>query len=192
MKCLVLGAGGIGSFLVDEICKCIEHEQIDPNIEFYLADNDLVEPAQIAYQKFTYREVGVNKAQALADRYKMFGIKPIRDRIKTAKQLKGYDFIILCVDNNPTRELVIKHCFEKGVDFIDLRASGRIISAFPKLGRREENLNFVDSEDTACYSCQDKGSGRIDKGNKIIALIGVQMFLNCLRGMNNKIISLAI
>ncbi len=122
----------------------------------------------------------------------MFRIKPVKERIKTAKQLKAYDFIIVCADNNPTRELVINHCFEKDVDFIDLRASGRIISAFPKLGKREENLNFVDSEDTACYSCQDKRTGRIDEGNKIIALIGVQMFLNRLRGMNNKIISLAI
>lgn len=192
MKCLIIGAGGIGSFLVDEICKCIEHGQIDPNAGFCLADNDLVEPAQIAYQNFTYREVGVNKAQALADRYKMFGIKPIKDRIKTTRQLKGYDFIILCADNNPTRELVITHCFEKDADFIDLRASGRIISAFPKLGKKEDNLNFVDSEDTTCYSCQDKSTGRVDKGNKIIALIGVQMFLNRLRGLNNKIISLAI
>ncbi len=192
MKCLIIGAGGIGSSLIDELCKCIEHEQIDPNAEVHLADNDLVEPAQIAYQNFTYREVGVNKAQALANRYKMFGIKPITDRIKTTKQLKGYEFIILCADNNPTRELVITHCFEKNVDFIDLRASGRIISAFPKLGRKEENLNFVDVDDTTCYSCQDKSTGKIDKGNKIIALIGVQMFLNRLRGLNNKIISLAI
>jgi len=192
MKCLVIGVGGIGSWLIDEICKCIEHEQIDPNTEFHLADNDLVEPAQIAYQNFTFREVGANKAQALSDRHKMFGIKPIKDRIKTAKQLKGYDSIIICADNNPTRELVIKYCFDKNVDFIDLRASGRIISAFPKLAKMEENLNFVDSEDTTCYSCQDKSTGRIDEGNKIIALIGVQMFLNRLRGMNNKIISLAI
>ncbi len=190
MKCLIIGAGGIGSYLVEEICKCIEQEQIDPNTNIYLADDDTVEPGQVGIQNFTFKDVGLNKAQALARRLVI--ITAIEDRIKTAKQLKGYDFIILCTDNDTTRELVITHCFEKNVDFIDLRASGRIISAFPKLGKKEENLNFIDIHDTTCYSCQDKSTGRIDKGNKIIALVGVQMFLNRLRGLNNKIISLAI
>ena len=78
---------------------------------------------------------------------------------------------------------------------LDLRASGRVISAFPKLASVEDNLKFVDSEDTANYSCQDRNTlnqGRIDKGNKIIALIGVQMVLNHIRGMRNKVMSISI
>jgi len=101
----------------------------------------------------------------------------------------------LCVDNDSTREIVIKYCFSKNVDFLDLRSSGRIISAFPKLEKANDNLKFVDGNDATCYSCQDRNNllmGRIDKGNKIIALIGVQMVLNHLRGMNNKVINLAV
>jgi molybdopterin/thiamine biosynthesis adenylyltransferase len=198
MKCLKLltvGAGGIGGYLIEELCKTIEQEQIDPNTELFVADNDLVEIEQIRYQNFTFEDAGLNKAQALARRFKQFGVTPIKDRIKSGKQLKGYDLIVLCVDNDPTREMVIKYCFSKNIDFLDLRSSGRIISAFPKLENANDNLKFVDGNDATCYSCQDRDTlllGRIDKGNKIIALIGVQMILNHLRGMNNKVINMAI
>ena len=195
MKIFVLGAGGIGSHLIEEICKSIEQEQIDPNTEFFIADNDLVEIEQIRYQNFTFEDPGLNKAQALAERFKHIGVTPIKDRIKSDKQLKGYDLIVLCVDNDRTREMVIKHCFSKNIAFLDLRSSGRTISAFPKLEKASDNLRFVDGNDTVCYSCQDHDTllqGRIDKGNKIIALIGVQMVMNHLRGMHNKIINLSI
>ncbi|NJD75749.1 MAG: hypothetical protein FIB08_01450 [Candidatus Methanoperedens sp.] len=195
MKCLILGAGGIGSFLVAEVCRLIEIEQIDPNTELFVADNDMVEMAQVKYQNFTFEDAGLNKAQALAKRFKLVSITAIKDRIKSEKQLKGYDLIVLCVDNDPTRELVIKYCFSKNVDFLDLRSSGRIVSAFPKLEKASDNLKFIDSDDAVCYSCQDRNNllvGRIDEGNKIVALIGVQMLLNKLRGLNNKVINLAI
>jgi molybdopterin/thiamine biosynthesis adenylyltransferase len=195
MKILVLGAGGIGSWLIEEVCRSIEQEQIDPNTELFVADNDMVEIEQVRYQNFTFEDAGLNKAQALARRFKHVGVTQIKDRIKSGKQLKGYDLIVLCVDNDPTRELVIKYCFSKNIEFLDLRSSGRIISAFPKLEKASDNLKFVDGNDATCYSCQDHNTlllGRIDKGNKIIALIGVQMVLNHLRGMNNKVINLAI
>lgn len=193
MKVLQIGCGGIGSFFIEELCKCIEQEQINPNVEITIADNDIVELEQMKYQNFTYAEAGLNKAQALAKRFKMFGIVALKKRI-TKVDLKPYDFIVLCVDNEPTREMVINYCFDKKKEFLDLRARGRGISAFPKLAKREDNLKWV-SQDNVCYSCQDKErvqQGLIDKGNKVIALIGVQMVLNYLRGMNNKIVNLVI
>ncbi|MGB8216274.1 MAG: ThiF family adenylyltransferase [Candidatus Methanoperedens sp.] len=195
MRILVIGCGGIGSFLIPEICRLIEIEQIDQNMELVIADNDLVELKQVKYQNFTFVEAGLNKAQALAKRFKLVSITAIKDRIKSDKQLKGYDLIVLCVDNDPTRELVIKYCFYKKVDFLDLRSSGRTVSAFPKLEKASDNLKFVDSKDMACYSCQDHNNlllGRVDEGNRIIASIGAQMLLNKLRGLNNRVINMAI
>ncbi|WAM22754.1 MAG: ThiF family adenylyltransferase (plasmid) [Candidatus Methanoperedens sp.] len=195
MKVLIIGCGGIGSILIAEVCRLIEIEQIDPNTELVIADNDLVEIEQVRYQNFTFEDAGLNKAQALAKRFKHVAITPVKDRIKSEKQLRGHDFIILCVDNDPTRELVIKYCFSKKVDFLDIRSSGRTISAFPKLEKASDNLKFVDASDAVCYSCQDRNNlfmGRIDEGNRIVALIGVQMLLNSLRGLNNKVINLAI
>ncbi len=195
MKVLVLGVGGIGSWLIEELCKSIDMEQLDPNIEISIADNDSVEIDQIKYQNFTFDEAGINKAQALAKRFKTFGITVISKRIKTVSQLKGYDFIILCVDNDITRALVINYAFSKNINFLDLRADGRRISAFPKMPEKEYNLKLVDAGDATCYSCQDPASlrlGRIDKGNRIVAIIGVQMLLNHLRGLRNNIINLSI
>ncbi len=195
MRVLILGAGGIGSWLIEEMCECIEQEQIDPNIEVFVADNDIVEMEQIKYQNFDYREVGLNKAEALTKRFNQFGVTAIKNRIKTPKQLKGFDFILLCVDNDATRQMVIEHCFSKDVNFIDLRATGRRISAFPRLENKDSNLKFVDREDNVCYSCQERDGlkrGNIDKGNKIVALIGVQMFLNSIRGLGNKVVNLTI
>lgn len=195
MKLLIIGAGGIGSFLIEELCKSIDQEQIDPNIEISIADNDSVEVGQIRYQNFVCDEAGLNKAQALARRFKSFGITAISKRIKTASQLTGYDFVMLCVDNDITRELVINYAFSMDINFLDLRADGRRISAFPRMPAKEHNLKLVDADDAASYSCQDPASlrlGRIDKGNRIVAIIGMQMLLNHLRGLNNKIINLSI
>jgi len=46
-------------------------------------------------------------------------------------------------------------------------------------------MKYVDETDMGEYSCQEKEDirlGKIQKGNKIIAMIGIQMLLNNLRG----------
>lgn len=185
MKTLIIGAGGVGSWVTDEISRCVEQEQISFANEFTLADADLVEVGQVKYQNFKVKQAGMNKAQALAEAYPDF--QAVKGRITEDKQLEGYDLIILCVDNYPTRKMVIEYCHRTGKNFLDLRATGKRIFAMPKT-TLQENLKFLDN-DTASYSCQDKADlekGRIQLGNKIVALWGVQMLLNILRGHNNK------
>lgn len=188
MKILILGAGGIGSFFVEELCNCIEQEQISPHTDIFVADDDIVELNQLKYQNFELDDIGKNKAQALTKRYKFYGVQPIPKRITRVMDLKPYDFIVSCVDNEKARMMVINHCFIHHKEFLDLRSQGRRVSAFPKLSRREDNLAFIDQADIGSYSCQDKETlkkGLIDKGNKIVALIGVQMLLNYTRNKNN-------
>jgi molybdopterin/thiamine biosynthesis adenylyltransferase len=194
MKLLQIGCGGIGSFFVEELCNCVADEQFS-NIEITIADNDMVEMKQIRYQNFKVNEVGKNKAQALAKRFEDYGITSIQKRILIEKQLKGYDFIMLCVDNEKTRDLVIRYCHKNNKEFIDLSCRGRGFTAIPKLPKLEDNLKLINVEDTTEYSCQDTetlNKGWIDKGNKIVFVCGIQMLLNYTRGMNNKIISASI
>jgi len=97
--------------------------------------------------------------------------------------------IILCVDNEPTRELVVKYCWKHNKEFIDLRATGSSVFAMPKGISLEYDLKFIDSSDKKEYSCQDKADldkGRIQLGNRMIAVRGAQMFLNHIRGQTNK------
>lgn len=191
MKILQIGCGGIGSFLIPEIMECIEQEQIDADTIIDIADSDIAEIEQIKYQNFKINEIGMNKALALGKR---FEVKAIAERVEKESQLKGYDIIILCVDNERTRELVISYCHKNNKEFLDLRATGRKIFVMPKT-TLENNIKFVDSKDLNEYGCQDKTDlekGLIQKGNKIVALIGVQMLLNLLRGHSNRTISVTI
>ncbi|MFC1588447.1 ThiF family adenylyltransferase [Planctomycetota bacterium] len=195
MRILQIGCGGIGSYLIQEISECIEQGQINPYTKITIADNDIAEIDQLKYQNFNIDEVGQTKAKTLAIRYADSGIQAINNRITKEEQLKNYDVIILCVDNERTREKVIQYCHKYGKEFIDLRATGRRLFAMPKEATLEMNMKYVDSQDMNEYSCQDQADldkEFIQKGNKIVAMIGVQMLLNLLRGHNNKIISMVV
>jgi len=191
-KVLIIGCGGIGSWFIQEIKDCFEQEQITSHYQFDIADNDIVELEQIRYQNFNITEIGKSKSKALVERT---GFDYLDIRINKEKYLEEYDLFVLCVDNEKTREMVIKYCHKHNKEFLDLRATGRRIFAMPKLKSEKENLKFVDINDKKEYSCQEKRDidmGRIQKGNKIVAQIGVQMFLNLIRGYGNRIISLVV
>jgi len=198
MKMLIIGCGGIGSFLIEEMAKKIEQEQIEYNELIHIADDDIVELKQLKYQNFKDDEIGEKKADVLAKRCKALDIKifkPISERIEKNSQLKDYDYFILCVDNERTRELVINYAHRHNKDFIDLRANGRRIFVMPKEKNISDNLKFVDNKDLTEYSCQDKAdleNNRIQLGNKIVALMGVQALMNFQRGHDNRTINMVI
>lgn len=188
MKTLIIGCGGIGSNLIYELADLYKHYQLEVNIEIDIADADMVEMKQFRYQRFTKEELGDCKSSRLAQRFDIF--EAIPERITKDKQLKGYDMIILCVDNEPTRDMVVRYCWKNNVEFIDLRASGSRIFAMPKAITLEDNLKFIDSKDKTEYSCQDKADldkGWIQLGNRLIAVRGAQMFLNHIRGHTNRL-----
>lgn len=180
IKMLICGLGGVGSMFSKGIYELIEKGQLD--VDVTIIDNDIVEMNQIKYQNFTVEDIGKSKAEVLGKRY---DFKFIIDRVLDDKYLKGYDLIVLCVDNNKCRKIV----FDSGFEFIDLRATGRTMFAmspgYPK---------FID-KDVNEYSCQKKADldkGWIQMGSQIIALIGCQMILNFSRGLNNRAISLFV
>ena len=156
-KILIVGVGGIGSALISEIVECVKQEQISPEIEFDIADNDIVEIKNIKYQNFTADDVGENKATCLANRYKNeCWIEPINKRIETEKQLEGYDLIICCADNFVVRKLIFEYCHKNNVEFIDGRAEGRMIMVFPKMKGLllERSLETLDMKNNENLSCQ--------------------------------------
>ena len=192
MKVLIIGCGGVGSWLIQEVGEAVKQEQIKPTIRFDIADNDIVELKQIAYQNFMLKDIGKNKAVALAERYKEDAfIRPIKERILKREQLDGYDLVICCADNTLVRELLFKYCNENNKDYIDLRAEGRYIMAFQKSNLKTDlaTLDLTDRVNGSCQKDEDIEKGWVQKGNKIVAMIGIQMLLNYLRGeKNNKIL----
>tara|TARA_R100001369_G_C3291435_1_gene163970 strand:+ start:345 stop:902 length:558 start_codon:yes stop_codon:yes gene_type:complete len=112
-KILIIGVGGIGSFLVSTLDKVGLY-----NIT--VADPDIVEAKNLTYQNFSKGHVGQNKASVMMDSYSSvssFSKYPIL----TEKQMQGYELVICCVDNLSVRRTL----YNTSIKWLDLRAQGR-------------------------------------------------------------------
>ncbi len=196
MKTLIVGCGGIGSWLINEIAEAITQGQIDFHSCFDIVDNDIIECKNVKFQNFKDKDIGKNKALQLSKRYGENAlISPIQERIISEEQLKGYDLIICCADNTTTRYMIFEYCHKNNIQFIDLRARGRYIMALQKSADLRADLDTLDLEDTISGSCQTKEDleqGILQMGNKIVAVIGCQMLLNFIRGIQNSKILMRI
>ena len=113
-KILVIGAGGIGSFLIPLLDKVGLY-----NIT--VADPDTVETKNLPYQNFNADNVAQNKALVMKDNYNKSVLRAIKYPILTEKQMKGYDLVICCVDNLGLRRTM----YNTKIKWLDLRAQGR-------------------------------------------------------------------
>ena len=111
-KVLIIGAGGIGSFLVPLLDKTGLYS-------ISVSDPDTVETKNLTYQNFNEDDVGMLKVMALQNRHL---ISPNKFPILTEEQLAGYDLVVCCVDNLTARRLLYR---SQGFAWIDLRAQGR-------------------------------------------------------------------
>jgi PRTRC genetic system ThiF family protein len=115
----IVGCGGTGSFLVPHLCRVANFiNKTGRQIDLTLIDFDRVEEKNLYRQNFCLAELGYNKAQALAMRYKtMFPKLTIAARSDSvdAIELTTYkpSLIVGCVDNARARasieELMIQH-----------------------------------------------------------------------------------
>lgn len=112
-RILIIGTGGIGSFLVQFLDKVKMYD-------IMVADPDSVENKNLTYQNFSKGHVGQNKASVMMDSYvsvRSFSKYPVL----TEKQMTGYDLVICCVDNLSTRRTL----YNTSLKWLDLRAQGR-------------------------------------------------------------------
>ena len=112
-KILVIGAGGIGSFLIPLLDKVGLY-----NIS--VADPDKVETKNLPYQNFTEEDVNLYKVSSMNARHNSVS-KASQFPILTEKQMKGYDLVICCVDNLGLRRTM----YNTKIKWLDLRAQGR-------------------------------------------------------------------
>ena len=112
-KILIIGAGGIGSFLLSTLDKVKLYD-------ITVADPDIVETKNLPYQNFSKGHVGQNKASVMMDSYESV-VHYSKYPILTEKQLKGYDLVICCVDNLGLRRTL----YNTSIKWLDLRAQGR-------------------------------------------------------------------
>ena len=111
-KILIIGTGGIGSFLIQFLDKVGLYDMT-------VADPDIVEKKNIPYQNFSEEEIGKKKVAAI-NRYDSV-VKTSNFPILSEQQMKGYDLVICCVDNLGIR----KTMYNTSLKWLDLRAQGR-------------------------------------------------------------------
>jgi len=112
-KVLVIGAGGIGSFLIPLLDKVGLYD-------ITVADPDKVETKNLPYQNFREGDVNLYKVGSMKARFN--SVKLIsKYPILTEKQMQGYDLVISCVDNLSLRRTL----YRSDIKWLDLRAQGR-------------------------------------------------------------------
>ena len=139
-KVLVIGAGGIGSYLIEILNRTSCYK-------ITVADPDKYEKKNLSYLYCLVEDVGLNKASATTSKYsQVFGIKY---PILTEKQIEGYDLVVCCADNLDVRRLL----YRSKVKWLDLRAQGRNC-AFVSFRARPELYETLLAGPEGSFSCQ--------------------------------------
>jgi molybdopterin/thiamine biosynthesis adenylyltransferase len=188
-KILVIGCGGIGSYLSEHIYRLIINGQINPmDTEITVADFDSVEEKNIRYQNFKKTDIFNKKSKIIGDRYFFLELP---DKITSENQLEKFDLIVIAADNSKVREIVFNYCLRDNnkTQFIDLRCEGRSVAFFTKDAGKEKLIQSLGTNiDDTGHSCQleyELENGIVQNGNVIAATIGSQLILNWLRGEKN-------
>ena len=113
-KIMIIGAGGIGSHLITFLDRIGIYD-------ITVFDDDKVEKKNLTYQNFSEAHIGMNKVDVFGN------VKSEPYQVLVAKQLKGYDLVVCCVDNLATRRLVYSQGFgdDANLKWLDLRAQAR-------------------------------------------------------------------
>lgn len=94
-KVHIVGAGGVGSWLVPSLCCLVGPQRI------IVYDGDKLEAKNLSRQFYTANDIGKNKAEALAAKYGCVGVPSYYSFGMV--DLSDDDWVICCADNNPAR-----------------------------------------------------------------------------------------
>ena len=186
---LIVGAGGIGTTLVDLLVPALERIQLKAKVT--LMDGDIVETTNLGHQRFTQENVGLHKVTALSNRYaertEYVELISVNENLRTAQQLEGYDLVVICVDRPHPRRLV--HCLQ--IPWIDLRCSadGWMILSSDSDSSLVEQM----TPDHEPMSCQVKGAldaGNLEFGFSVAGTFGAQWLVQNLRDRRGPVQSM--
>ena len=126
----VVGCGGTGSFLVPHLCRLVNwFDAVGRQISITLIDFDRIEEKNLYRQNFCQAELGYNKAQALAVRYKAMFPKLTIGAVENSASAISLDrstptVVIGCVDNAAAR---------KSIEELMIEYSGLIAHGFNQI-----------------------------------------------------------
>tara|TARA_B100001094_G_scaffold308064_1_gene340326 strand:+ start:123 stop:770 length:648 start_codon:yes stop_codon:yes gene_type:complete len=181
IKIAIIGAGGIGSNLLDLIAPSMNRCGIDSSI--HLIDDDIVERKNIGHQKYSIRDVGHSKVASLAARhsnYERVRVIPHEYPLRDIKQISHYDILVIAVDRPKPRKIV----HNSGVPWLDLRCQGDGYMVLDNNSSMESLTKLT--PDHKPTSCQIPGSiemENIEFGFAAVAAIGAQWLMQTVRSI---------
>ena len=112
-RVVLIGCGGIGSQLLDPLCRYLAYRP-EPRPLLVLVDGDAFEVGNLNRQACTRRDLGTNKAEALARVARDAGVacQAIGEHVDEANVgaiVREGDVVLLAVDNHRARALVDRH-----------------------------------------------------------------------------------
>ena len=138
-KVMIIGAGGIGSFLIPQLDRTNLYDLV-------VYDPDIVEEKNLTYQNFKLSDVDKKKVNVMAE---MCDINAQPFPVLTANQLKGYDLVICCADNLDIRRTM----YNSTAKWLDLRAQARNAAMISHLEDPKLYTTFTSGPDGS-FSCQ--------------------------------------
>lgn len=189
IKVMVAGAGGNSSWFLNFANDLIIKNQIPDTVEFTICDGDDVENKNLLYQDFSKADVLGNKAKVLGIRH---GMASKSKYIEDPKEFDDFDVVVAGVDSREFRELLYTYMDQHPEKYwIDMRAEGRVVSFYTK--HKKNTLEYLmktlpppGTKPTSCQLKYELDNGIIQLGNRIVAMIGAQLFLNYIRGEENQ------
>lgn len=189
-KILVVGAGGIGSWLASTLYHLKQHKQL-PDTHFTFADDDTVDTPNLSYQNFDEDDFMEYKVNSVSANY---GFDSVIERITSPSELNAYTCVISCVDNAKFRKMLFTWGCNENPDqyWIDLRSEGSSIAAFTKHPKNTVSSMIAtlgtdadNGEGGSCQRAHELNAGIVQVGNRIIAQVGAQLILNYIRKQHN-------
>lgn len=163
-KILIIGAGGIGSFLIPLLSKVGLYDIV-------LYDPDSVEKKNLTYQNYEEYHIGEPKVASMDARFNLKQVHPYP--VLTEGQMKGYDLVVSCVDNLSTRRTMYR------IDrpWLDLRAQGRNAALISSLADAKQYDTMLAGPEGS-FSCQgdtwDGSAKSVHFMQVVIAAMGAQ------------------
>ena len=98
----IIGCGGVGSWLAPALCMLVKPENVT------LVDGDHLEKKNMNRQLFDDSQMGENKAEALAEKYKCHAIAKWYS--SSLMSHESNDWLLGVVDNHPARMSILSSC----------------------------------------------------------------------------------
>jgi len=203
MHILIIGCGGIGSWLAAPLLRYLQAENFKGKAMF--VDGDKFTADNAARQDFVEQHISCFKAESLHERYRhLFPLLDLEHRNEFVGEtnigdiVREGDIVFLCVDNHACRRIVEQHLLtlkkaalisggnelKDGNVQLFIRRNSKNIT--PALSERHPELLTADDGDRSRMSCEElaalPGSGQIIFTNFTAAAMMLNLFWKLKKG----------